>query len=259
MTFKRFCGTISVIDPFWTTPSYKVTFLSESDEYILIQDTQGLVASIAKGVFRSNHQEIPSESFELDPSLYKNYFESVSKERKRALDERLLRQFTSILRNPDQRNLVIQTPEYYLIRPYWLQSAMAYGGSCRATLGAMLQAWSSSKKLRYTDIEAHRSSYLYGSDSQPDEELSTSSTSPQRVSKFMLMHINGSPLSGMHAAMGWCMDTKEVYLIMTGKDGGHLPGRILQNFRKVWEVAVSVDFKLENEILALEQLLLKLE
>jgi hypothetical protein len=63
----------------------------------------------------------------------------------------------------------------------------------------------------------------------------------------------------MHAAMGWCMDTKEVYLIMTGKDGGHLPGTVLRNFRKVWEVAVRVDFKLENEILALEQLLLELE
>ena len=259
MTFRRYDGTIVTLGPGWTSPDYRVRLLSESDEFIHLQDAQGSVSSIAKGVFRSNHEQVPTQSFDLDPSLHHHYFGKPSEARKRDLDSRLLRQLTPILEHEELKELIIQTPEYYLIRPFWLQSSMAYGGSCRATLGAMLQAWSSSKKLRYSDVEAHRFSNLYRTETKPGGELATSSPSPQRVSKCKLMHINGSPLSGMHAAMGWCMDTKEVYFIRTGKDGGRLPGTVLENFRKVWEVAVSVDATLENELLAMESLIYTLE
>jgi hypothetical protein len=256
ISFKRFDGSLVNVDQFWTTSSYDVAFLSETDQYILLRDIQGTVVSIAKSVFRSNHQEVPSGDVSLDPSLYDQYFKNATVKHKRALDLRLLKQLSSIL---TRQELVIETPEYYLIRPYWLASAMTFGGACHASLGAMLQAWSTSNLLVYHDVEAHRFTSLYHSGDQSNEGFSASKPHPVKVSNFMLIQVNGSPLSGTHSALGWCLDTKAVYLIQSGKDGGRLPGSLIENFRKVSEVAKSVQLKLEKELVATEQLLQKIE
>lgn len=258
-TFKRFDGSQLSVDPFWTTPSYRVTFLSESDEFILLKDVQGTVASVAKGVFRSNHLDIPSGDVDLDPSLYHHYFKKASGERKQELDFRLLKQLTPILKRPDLIERIIQTPEYYLIRPYWLQSGMAYGGACQASIGTMLQAWTTFNLLHYHDVKAHRFTKLYHSGHQPNEERPTSDPLPQKVSDFMLMQVNGSPLSGSHSAMGWRLETKEVYLIVSGPDGGRLPGTLIENFRKVSNVAKRDELILEKDVLAIERLVLEIE
>jgi hypothetical protein len=256
-TFKRYDGKDLSIDSLWTTPNYTVTFLSESDGYILIQDVQGTVASIAKGVFISNHQHVPTDDFLLDPSLHRHYFKEASLHRKENLDFKLLRKLKSILEDSTIRKYILQTPHYYLIRPRWLRSSLAYGGGCQATLGAMIQAWASTKKLQHKNIKALWYIYLY-KDYVTEEELANKS--PLRIiQELNLMSINGSPLSGMHSAMAFCTQTNDIYLINNRHGCSSLPGGVLQNFKKLHEVAQRVDFQIQHELLAIEQLLRELE
>lgn len=78
--FQRFDGTTAELYPLWLIKNYRVRAISESDGYLLIQDAHGgLVASIAKGLFRSNHEDVPSGEFVLHPSLCRHYFSGLCK------------------------------------------------------------------------------------------------------------------------------------------------------------------------------------
>jgi hypothetical protein len=255
--FKRYDGTIAELDPFWMSTDARVSVISETDSHILIRNSQGLVASIAKGVFRSNHMDPPTGEWDLDPSLYGHYFKDPAQKRKNELDERLLRSLKNILTNPEYQQLVIYMPEYYLIRPEWLRSGMAYGGRCQATLGAMLQAWDASDNLCIRDIKAHKLTYLYPEQRQSDAVSADGSKINDLICKpeLMLMHVNGSPLSGSHSTRAWCMETKEVYVINTSKGGSALPVGVASTFRKLYDIATTTDLAMEQELLAMERLL----
>jgi hypothetical protein len=255
--FKRYDGTVAELDPFWMSPDTHISVISESDSHVLIRSSQGLVASIAKGVFRSNHIDPPSSEMDLDPSLYRHYFKDPTHNRKGDLDERLLKSLKDILSNLNHQQLVINTPQYYLIRPEWLRSGLAYGGSCQATLGAMLQAWNASDDLCIRDMKAQKLTYLYPKQKQPEALSSDGAiTNDLRcVPELMIMHVNGSPLSGSHSTRAWCRETKEVYVINTSQGGSGLPNGVASTFKKLHDIASTTELVLEKELLAMERLL----
>lgn len=255
--FQRYDGTTAELNPLWLIMNYRVRAISESDSYILIQEAHGLVASIAKGLFRSNHEDVPSGEFDLHPSLYRHYFSGSVQKRKAVLDAELLRALPDILADPSLQRLVIDTPEYYLIRPEWLRSSISFGGSCHATLGAMLQAWSESDALLLTDIEA-----IEYDVSLPDQVAAEplvsgfTHTKPTRVvPELMILHVNGSPMSGSHFTRAWCTSTRQVYAISTSKGCSALPEGVARTYAKLLKVANSVNVVLERELLAMEKVL----
>jgi len=258
--FQRYDGTVAELDPFWMSTDVHVSVIIESDSHILIRNSQGLVASIAKGVFRSNHMEPPTGEFDLDRSLYRHYFKDLAENRKYELDGRLLKSLTGILTNPEHQQMVIDTPEYYLIRPEWLRSGVAFGGGCQATLGAMLQAWNASDDLCIKDMKARKLMYLYPEQKQT-EVVSADGTKTNDmpcVPELMIMHVNGSALSGSHSTRAWCKETKEIYVINTSKGGSALPGRVAPTFKKLSKIAATTDLVMQRELLAVERLLAEL-
>lgn len=255
--FQRYDGTTAELDPIWLTQDCCVRLISESDGYILIQDAQGLVASIAKAVFQSNHMDLPTGEFDLDPSLYRHYFKIPQQHRKSELESKLLRTLTNILCDPDLQRLVIETPEYYLIRPHWLRSGVSFGGGCQVTLGVMLQAWSTSDELLIHNMNA-----IPWPKSPPKREhveASLSESDKRRdiryVPELMLISVNGSALSGSHSTLAWCTATKEVYLINTSQGCSALPGRVAPTYMKLSNIAKAATPELVNDLLAMERLL----
>jgi hypothetical protein len=259
--YRRYDGVISEIDPYWTTPNRTVNLISESDEYLLIQDYQGLVASIAKGVFRSNNMEIPKGQFELDQSLYQHYFSKSKEKRKGELDWRLLEVFNKVLCNEDLKQLIVNTPEYYLIRPIWLTSMAVFAGSCSNTLGAMLQAWDMSNDLLIHNINAKKFTNRSARQNQLEDGSYSKQDQPEFVcvQELWLMSVRGSPLSGSHQSFAWCSECKEVYVISNHKGGSNLPDSVISNYVKLKSIANTVVLELELELIALERLLAILE
>ena len=255
--FLRYDGTQAELDPIWLTVDYRVRVISESDEYILIHDSQGLVASIAKAVFRSNHMDLPTGEFDLDPSLYRYYFKDPHGNQESQLEAKILRALSSILTNPEQQRLVIETPEYYLIRPYWLRSGMAFGGGCQPTFGAMLQAWSSSDELLIHNMKAQRWTTPQPKVEQ-DEASDSGCDDPNGiclVPELMLMSVRGSPFSGSHSTLAWCTQTKEVYLINTSQGCSALPEGVARTSGRLSKVADESAPELVRNLLAMERLL----
>jgi len=78
------------------------------------------------------------------------------------------------------------------------------------------------------------------------------------VPELMIMHVNGSALSGSHSTRAWCTETKEVYVINTSKGGSALPGRVAPTFKKLSTIAATTDLVLQRELLAIERLLAEL-
>jgi len=258
--FQRYDGTVAELDPLWMSTDVRVSVIIESDSHILIRNSQGLVASIAKGVFRSNHMDPPTGECDLDTSLYRHYFKDPAQKRKYELDGRLLKSLTGILSNPEYQQLVIDTPEYYLIRPEWLRSGVAFGGGCQATLGAMFQAWNASDDLCIKDMKAQKLTHLYPEQKQLEvvSANGTMTNDLRCVPELMIMHVNGSALSGSHSTRAWCTETKEVYLINTSKGGSALPDRVAPTFKKLRTIAATTDLVLQRELLAIERLLAEL-
>jgi hypothetical protein len=255
--FQRYDGTTAELNPLWLIMNYRVRAISESDGYILIQDAHGLVASIAKGLFRSNHEDVPSGEFDLHPSLYRHYFSGSVQKRKAVLDAELLRALPDILADPSLQRLVIDTPEYYLIRPEWLRSGVSFGGGSQATLGAMLQAWSSSDELMIHNMNAIR-----WSNSQPKREQMEVSVSVsdepngiRYVPELMLISVRGSAMSGSHSTLAWCTATKEVYVINTSQGCSALPGRVAPTYMKLSNIAKAATPELQRDLPAMERLL----
>jgi hypothetical protein len=80
----------------------------------------------------------------------------------------------------------------------------------------------------------------------------------RRVPELMIMHVNGSALSGSHSIRAWCTETKEVYVINTSKGGSDLPDRVAPTFNKLSKIAATTDLVLQRELFAIERLFAEL-
>jgi hypothetical protein len=210
-------------------------------------------------------QRYDGTSAEIDPMWttpdYRiNEISEAEWDRGEELEARLLGSLATILSDPDLQRLVIETPEYYLIRPQWLVSSILHAGSAKNTLGTMLQWWSASDELRMKCTDAVKLRYIKPEMMHvetPSPDAHHDRSDPESV-EVMFMQVSGS-FSGAHSSLAWCTKTKEIYVVRSSRHNMNLPENLWTTYRKFRSVADTISVKLELKLVAMERLLLAIE
>lgn len=143
-----------------------------------IKNKNGLTALIPKAILKVNHIEIVDSRVQLSENLYQHYLVKPNMEHSISSFETMFNKNTAVIFN--NRNLILNKAEYYLLKPKLLTSGGSMGGSFNYCLGSLIETWEYSNKLYYENIQEHKNLYL--------------------------ISVSGSPLSGHHICTFWSDD-----------------------------------------------------
>lgn len=143
-----------------------------------IQNKNGLSALIPKAILKVNHIEIVDSQVQLSENLYQHYMVKPNSENSLSSFETIFNRNTNVIFN--NRNIILNKAEYFLLKPKLLTSGGSMGGSFNYCLGSLIEAWEYSNKLNYENVLEHKNLYL--------------------------ISVSGSPLSGNHICTFWSDD-----------------------------------------------------
>ena len=168
------------LDDFLVGNNYLVNVVGETEYFYLVSDIDGIIVNFPKEIIKINEIPIKNNVIQLSDTLYNEYFK---KERQRLQEEaeyKLKINFGKIYEN---RDLVFNKPEYFLIRVRQFTSGGAYIGGCDYCLGSLIESWDQSNSLILNE--------------------------ESEKSKVLMTSIQGSPLSGNNSWTGWSLENQK--------------------------------------------------
>ena len=116
-------------------------------------------------LIKANEIIVIDNTIELSKTLYEHYFlKNFMKETMRTFDKLFEEYATLIFQN---RNVVLNKAEYYLLRPRKLSTGFMYFGSLRFSLGNLFESFESGNHIYYDEFCGYRKMYLVSMSASP--------------------------------------------------------------------------------------------
>lgn len=199
-----------------------VIIKKELCDNVLLEDMQGLQASISKEICSINNLEARDGKLYLSDSIYQHYFKKELKHRKVLIRKAFSENLHTILKN---RELILAHPEYFLLRTADIGASAAYLGDSKLCLGGLFEAWNSSTILKVDD--------QHGNDA-------------------FITRISGSPLSGSNSYTAWIPATGKFIC-------GRFEKKWLLRYSEFRRIAKKYPFPLRDNTESIEKLLRELK
>ena len=120
---------------------------------------------IPESLIEANELKIIDNTVDLSIGLYENWFLKKNKAKSQEIFEKLYSKYSSeIFKN---RTLVMNNPEYYLLRPKSLTSGFIYGSGISYNLGKLFESFESGNHVYYDDFCGYKKMYLVSMAASP--------------------------------------------------------------------------------------------
>jgi hypothetical protein len=196
-----------------------------------IQNKNGLSALIPKATLKVNHIEIVNSQVQLSENLYQHYMVKPNMENSISSFETMFNKNTAVIFN--NRNLIFNKAEYYLLKPKLLTSGGSMGGSFNYCLGSLIEAWENSNELYFENIQDHKNLYFIA--------------------------VSGSPLSGHHICTFWSYDENRL-ITLDSKEARSVGNSFIDKLKKLKNSINSYNsFSIDFQDVAIKNLLTEIE
>jgi hypothetical protein len=195
-------------------PDKRVFAVGETENTLLVKNAHGLAFHLRKSVISTNGMASHLGCIVLPDALYKHHVEPVIKKANEQASLLLEKHFGLVMQN---YHLVLQNPEYFLIRTPWLSSGGTVSGPVHYCLGGLVESWMKSKKLRTKDREGK---------------------------PVYVVRVGGSNLSGALWAKGWVPSENKWACLGNDELNGNLQAWLLQysKLQSAYPQTLTADF-----------------
>jgi hypothetical protein len=129
-----------------------------NDDSLLLENIHGDRFSIPEYLIKSNELDLVDSIVELTKGLYESYFLKEFRGKSLKAFDLLFGEYASfIFKN---RNVVLNTAEYYLLKPSLLSTGFMYTGGIVFSLGRLFESFESGNHIYYDDFCGYRKMYL---------------------------------------------------------------------------------------------------
>jgi hypothetical protein len=198
-----------------------VHIIGSNDEHFIIRDIDGIVIEFPKYLLDVNGIPVLDNTIVLSEALYARYVQQERENLNEKASDLIKDNFLQII---DHKELILQTPEYFLIRSSLLTSGAVYIGS----LGYCLGSWLESME----ELEVH--------------------------SEYMIS-VGGSPLSGMNSYTAYDIKSRKIKRYLPYRTGHDLPGGFMIWLKKLEALSKRYSYYLRSNYLAVNKLIAEIQ
>ena len=132
--------------------------IETSGENIILENTHGDQFPIPGRLIKENNLIIINQKVELTEGLYEHWFLSkFRKESKTNFDVLYEKNASFIFQN---RNIVLNKAEYYLLKPSSLSTGFMYSGGINYSLGKLFESFESGNHIYFEELCGYKKMYL---------------------------------------------------------------------------------------------------
>jgi hypothetical protein len=136
-----------------------------SENFMLLENIYKDRFSIPENVIKANELKVVDNTIDLSEGLYENYFlKKFRSESQRKSDESFEEYASLIFQN---RTLVLNRAEYYLLKPSILSTGFMYSGGINFNLGILFESFESGNHVYYDEFCGYRKMFLVSMAASP--------------------------------------------------------------------------------------------